>query len=96
MRVRWFLASLICTAAPLPALVATGTVIFSGTIAASRWKSASTTRISAPVQARVAPSDFMLGGQASRPVLVVVPFDGAARKVRIFTEASPFLASKRR
>ncbi|GLS29847.1 hypothetical protein SAMN04488498_110113 [Mesorhizobium albiziae] len=44
-----------------------------------------------PVQARVAPSDFMLGGQASRPVLVVVPFDGAAtRKVRICTESVPF------
>lgn len=44
-----------------------------------------------PVRARVLPSDFMLGGQASRPVLVVVPFDGGAtRKVRICTESVPF------
>jgi hypothetical protein len=35
MRVRWFLASLICTAAPLPALAAIGNVIFNGTIAAT-------------------------------------------------------------
>jgi hypothetical protein len=33
----------------------------------------------------------MLGADASRPVLVVVPFDGAAtRKVRICTESVPF------
>ena len=44
-----------------------------------------------PVAARVMPDDFMLGSEASRPVLVVVPFDGAAtRKVRICTESVPF------
>lgn len=44
-----------------------------------------------PISARIMPSDFMLGGQASRPVLVVVPFEGAAvRKVRICTESVPF------
>ena len=44
-----------------------------------------------PVRARVTPSAFMLGGDASRPVLVVVPFDGAdSRKVRICTESIPF------
>jgi hypothetical protein len=44
-----------------------------------------------PVAARIAPNDFMLGADASRPVLVVVPFDGAAtRKVRICTESVPF------
>jgi len=45
----------------------------------------------APVAARITPSSFMLGGQASRPVLVIVPFEGAAsRKVRICTESVPF------
>lgn len=44
-----------------------------------------------PVAARVTPGDFMLGADASRPVLVVVPFDGAPeRKVRICTESVPF------
>lgn len=44
-----------------------------------------------PVSARITPSSFMLGGQASRPVLVIVPFEGAAsRKVRICTESVPF------
>lgn len=44
-----------------------------------------------PVSADVTPKSFMLGGQASRPVLVVVPFDGSAqRKVRICTESVPF------
>lgn len=45
-----------------------------------------------PVEsARVTPSQFMLGGSASRPVLVIVPFDGGAeRKVRICTESVPF------
>ncbi len=44
-----------------------------------------------PVDARISPSVFQLGAQASRPVLVVVPFDGAAeRKVRICTESIPF------
>lgn len=45
----------------------------------------------APVAARVQPPVFMLGGQASRPVLVIVSFEGAAsRKVRICTESVPF------
>ena len=44
-----------------------------------------------PVDARIAPAAFQLGAQASRPVLVVVPFGGAAeRKVRICTESIPF------
>lgn len=45
----------------------------------------------APVAAKITPSSFLLGGQASRPVLVVVPFEGAvSRKVRICTESVPF------
>ncbi|GAB5505685.1 MAG: hypothetical protein Rhirs2KO_08480 [Rhizobiaceae bacterium] len=44
-----------------------------------------------PVPARVTPPSFMLGAEASRPVLVVVPFEGAkSRKVRICTESVPF------
>ena len=44
-----------------------------------------------PVDAEISPSVFLLAGQASRPVLVVVPFDGATeRKVRICTESIPF------
>ncbi|MBZ9763966.1 hypothetical protein LB553_24215 [Mesorhizobium sp. CA8] len=44
-----------------------------------------------PVAARITPGTFLLAGQASRPVLVVVPFDGAnERKVRICTESIPF------
>jgi hypothetical protein len=44
-----------------------------------------------PVEAEVLPSSFMLGAEASRPVLVVIPFAGAAeRKVRICTESIPF------
>ncbi|WP_432285398.1 hypothetical protein SLT36_01080 [Aminobacter sp. BA135] len=44
-----------------------------------------------PVDARIAPDSFMLGAEASRPVLVVVPFDGNnERKVRICTESVPF------
>ena len=44
-----------------------------------------------PVAAQVSPAEFMLGPEASRPVLVVVPFDGRAeRKVRICTESIPF------
>lgn len=44
-----------------------------------------------PVEAKITPSTFLLAGQASRPVLVVVPFDGATeRKVRICTESVPF------
>jgi hypothetical protein len=45
----------------------------------------------APVAAQVQPSSFTLGGQAARPVLVIVPFEGAvSRKVRICTESVPF------
>ena len=45
----------------------------------------------APVAAQIQPPEFTLGGQASRPVLVIVPFDGAvSRKVRICTESVPF------
>ena len=44
-----------------------------------------------PVDARVSPNVFQLASQASRSVLVVVPFDGAAeRKVRICTDSIPF------
>ncbi|RUU81604.1 hypothetical protein [Mesorhizobium sp. M7A.F.Ca.MR.362.00.0.0] len=44
-----------------------------------------------PVDARISPNVFQLASQASRSVLVVVPFDGAAeRKVRICTESIPF------
>lgn len=44
-----------------------------------------------PVRARVAPSEFSVGAGDSRPVLVVVPFEGATtRKVRICTESVPF------
>jgi hypothetical protein len=44
-----------------------------------------------PVQAEVLPPSFMLGADASRSVLVVVPFAGAIeRKVRICTESIPF------
>jgi hypothetical protein len=44
-----------------------------------------------PVDAKIAPDSFMLGAEASRPVLVVVPFDGNnERKVRICTESVPF------
>ncbi len=44
-----------------------------------------------PVDARVAPSEFMLGSDARRPVMVVIPFDGQAeRKVRVCTESIPF------
>ncbi len=43
------------------------------------------------VPARIAPADFMLGAEASRPVLVMVPFEGSSeRKVRICTESVPF------
>jgi hypothetical protein len=45
----------------------------------------------APVAAQISPPVFTLGGQASRPVLVVVHFQGAlSRKVRICTESVPF------
>jgi len=41
--------------------------------------------------ARVSPAQFTLGGQLSRPVSVVIPFEGQTRrKVRVCTEAVPF------
>lgn len=44
-----------------------------------------------PVKANITPQQIMLGGGASRPVLVQVPFDGnTSRKVRICTESIPF------
>ncbi|MBZ9776552.1 hypothetical protein [Mesorhizobium sp. CO1-1-8] len=44
-----------------------------------------------PVDARISPNVFQLASQASRSVLVVVPFGAAAeRKVRICTESIPF------
>jgi len=44
-----------------------------------------------PIDAEISPGAFLLAGQASRPVLVAVPFDGATdRKVRICTQSIPF------
>jgi hypothetical protein len=44
-----------------------------------------------PVKARVSPANFTLGGNTSRPVTVLIPFDGAsARKVRVCAESVPF------
>lgn len=44
-----------------------------------------------PINARVMPAEFTLGGRFQRPVNVIVPFDGAAsRKVRVCTESIPF------
>jgi hypothetical protein len=44
-----------------------------------------------PVVARVTPREFMLGSQVSRPVMVIIPFEGnQQRKVRICTESIPF------
>lgn len=44
-----------------------------------------------PIAADISPSSFMLAPEASRPVLVVVPFAGGqSRKVRICTESVPF------
>ncbi|MGB3500709.1 MAG: hypothetical protein WBA44_03735 [Mesorhizobium sp.] len=41
--------------------------------------------------ARVSPSEFMLGANGKRSVLVVVPFDGEGeRKVRVCTESVPY------
>jgi hypothetical protein len=41
--------------------------------------------------ARVSPSQFTLGGNTSRPVNVMIPFDGQSeRKVRVCAEAIPF------
>ncbi|MFC6490538.1 hypothetical protein [Nitratireductor sp. GCM10026969] len=50
-----------------------------------------------PVAAKVSPRRLMLGGKASRPVLVVVGFEGAAqRRVRVCTESVPFPRQKTR
>lgn len=44
-----------------------------------------------PVKARVSPANFTLGGNTSRPVTVLIPFDGASeRKVRVCAESVPF------
>lgn len=44
-----------------------------------------------PVDAKVSPSQFTLGGNTSRPVNVMIPFDGESeRKVRVCAEAVPF------
>ena len=44
-----------------------------------------------PIKARISPSDFTLGGNTSRPVTVLIPFDGAGeRKVRVCAESIPF------
>jgi hypothetical protein len=44
-----------------------------------------------PLEARVSPANIMLGANGSRPVTVVVSFDGAReRRVRICTESIPF------
>ncbi len=44
-----------------------------------------------PVNARVSPASFTLGGRFARPVTVMVPFEGQdTRKVRICTESIPF------
>ena len=44
-----------------------------------------------PIRAMVSPAEFTLGSNFSRPVTVVVPFEGQKnRKVRICTEAIPF------
>ncbi|MEM9278776.1 MAG: hypothetical protein AAGA76_09390 [Pseudomonadota bacterium] len=41
--------------------------------------------------ARVSPAEFTLGGRFARPVNVIVPFEGhAKRKVRVCTESIPF------
>ncbi len=43
------------------------------------------------VKARVSPPAFTLGGNASRPVNVLIPFDGnTERKVRVCAESIPF------
>jgi hypothetical protein len=44
-----------------------------------------------PVKARVSPANFTLGGNMSRPVTVLIPFDGTSeRKVRVCAESVPF------
>ena len=43
------------------------------------------------VAARVSPPVFTLGGNTSRPVNVLIPFDGASeRKIRVCAESVPF------
>ena len=43
------------------------------------------------VKARVSPPIFTLGGNTSRPVNVLIPFDGASeRKIRVCAESVPF------
>ena len=50
-----------------------------------------------PVKARISPARMMLGSGSSRPVTVVVGFDGAReRRVRICTESVPFPNEKTR
>lgn len=44
-----------------------------------------------PVKARVSPPSFTLGGNSSRPVNVLIPFDGnTQRKIRVCAESIPF------
>lgn len=44
-----------------------------------------------PIAARIHPSSFMLAGEASRPVNVIIPFEGRdSRRVRICVESIPF------
>ncbi len=48
-----------------------------------------------PIKAVVSPAEFTLGSNFSRPVTVLVPFEGENnRKVRICTEAIPFPGQK--
>ncbi len=43
------------------------------------------------VSARVSPPVFTLGGNTSRPVNVLIPFDGSSeRKIRVCAESVPF------
>lgn len=49
-----------------------------------------------PVKALVSPAKFTLGGRFSRPVNVIVPFNGKkSRKVRVCTESIPFPSQKK-
>ncbi|MBL1404792.1 MAG: hypothetical protein COC17_01055 [Hyphomicrobiales bacterium] len=49
-----------------------------------------------PVKAQVSPAKFTLGGRFSRPVNVIVPFNGKKfRKVRVCTESIPFPSQKK-
>ncbi len=43
------------------------------------------------VKARISPPSFTLGGNTSRPVNVLIPFDGnTQRKIRVCAESIPF------